>query len=304
MRPLAEAGHEVGEERPGRVEQMPAAGHLRHRVDAPAQPVGARVRVAVDQPYSARVAERPRHLASSRAPACARPASPPARPRPRPRRSRASGAPRRRGGCWSRARPPPATVPGCRPPGRSGCQASARSTAATSPSTSCGSASTTGSTPCSRSVAVVTGPIDAAAQPVEPAVAERRGEVRHGRRRRERDQVGRRAPRRRRPARARCGRAGPRRRRRPPSRSPSGSTSRAPSAVATSTRLPGDVAERLEQRLGDGLGRHHVGRRSRGRAAPAPSPGRSPPPARRAARRTSPGSSSSTPFALVRQTTS
>ena len=55
----------------------------------------------------------------------------------------------------------------------------------------CGSASATGSTPCSRSVGARDRADRGRPQAVEAAVAERGGEARDGRRRRERDQVGR-----------------------------------------------------------------------------------------------------------------
>ena len=128
---------------------------------------------------------------------------------------------------------------------------------------SCRSASTCTSSPCSRAVALVTGPIDTsrALAGNAPAASIRKRTVERGG---EGHVVGPApAPRgRRRPAaRPPCRRAPPRPPGRPARASASGSTSRASAARATITRRPstGTSSERLHQRLGDRARGHHVG---------------------------------------------
>ena len=108
---------------------------------------------------------------------------------------------------------------------------------------------------------------------------------------------------------ARCGTRAGRRPRSPAPRRPSGSTSRACSARARSTRSPRRPAarERLEQRLGDEALGHEVGADARARRARRRSRARSRRPARRAsARASSPAAASprsknaSTPLADVK----
>ncbi len=234
MRALAEAGDQVEEERPGGVEQAPAARNLGHGIDAPAQTVGAGVRVAVDEAVLRQRRKRARDLGllaahHARHAGHAQPAL--GRGLVAREREKRLDAPTDAGLALGHRRP---KLPGGVPRD----QARARRTASTRPPTSCGSASTAGSTPHSRRVALVTGPIDAAVSPSRPRGAEGGGEVRDGRRRRERHQVGCRARRPPPPARAPCGRGGRRRPWRPARAGRRAARRGRPRAVATSTRRP------------------------------------------------------------------
>ena len=139
------------------------------------------------------------------------------------------------------------------------------------------SASTSTSSPSSRAVALVTGPIETTRGPSREPLgsAERLAEEAHGRGAREGDVVGLLdelpQPSLARAARARSRRARRRRPRRRLAQSASGSTSRASAARATSTRLPRDAALRqlLGQRLGDRALRDEVRHAARApRSAP------------------------------------